>query len=340
MTLRSVSTACWKSVTPRPPEVSQEDAQLISTSALAKRLKLPIQQLFVTLRDYGWIERDGENWQVTAKGQLHGGGYKDSQRFGRYIVWPDSISEHPLVASIESDQRLTSGALADQFPACDALTINRVLQELGFVHQRAGGLQLTSRGEALGGREELDERSGLRVVTWPRDFAQHPVLRREFLGQEDDAGDTEPAMTSMEAASGPVSDDEATPDLFAAESQNEDQREVESVSRTRRSTSGHVVDTHLQLVVCNWLYRAGLVHAFQRALPVEEEIYADFYVPAASLVIECWEQDVPTLTLARRLRVREVCREIDMPYLELTNADESRLEQVLGSKLRELGALS
>ena len=122
--------------------------------------------------------------------------------------------------------------------------------------------------------------------------------------------------------------------------ESEEQREVETVSRTRRSTSGHVVDTHLQLVVCNWLYRAGLVHAFQRALPVEEEIYADFYVPAASLVIECWEQDVPTLTLARRLRVREVCREIDMPYLELTNADESRLEQVLGSKLRDLGALS
>lgn len=337
---KSASTAYWRSATPRQPEVTQDEAQQISTSALAKRLKLPIQQLFVTLRDYGWIERDGENWQVTAKGQLHGGDYKNSQRFGRYIVWPDSISEHPLVASIESDQRLTSGALADQFPACDALTINRVLQELGFVHQRAGGLQLTSRGEALGGREELDERSGLRVVTWPRDFAEHPVLRRELVGPEDDAADNELTMTSMEAASGPVSDDEATPDLFAGASQTEEQREADSASRTRKSVSGHLVDTYLQLVVCNWLYRAGLVHAFQRALPVKEEIYADFYVPAASLVIECWEQDVPTLTLARRLRVREVCREIGMPYLELTNADESRLEQVLGAKLRELGALS
>ncbi len=49
--------------------MSQEDGKL-STTALAKKLDIPTQQLFATLKDYGWIQRQGEQWLLTNKGEF------------------------------------------------------------------------------------------------------------------------------------------------------------------------------------------------------------------------------------------------------------------------------
>ena len=51
--------------------MSQDESRL-STSALAKRLDIPGQQLFATLKDYGWIQRAGDNWVLTPKGEFEG----------------------------------------------------------------------------------------------------------------------------------------------------------------------------------------------------------------------------------------------------------------------------
>lgn len=45
----------------------QKDDRL-STTALARKLNIPAQQLFATLKDYGWINRAGESWVLTPKG--------------------------------------------------------------------------------------------------------------------------------------------------------------------------------------------------------------------------------------------------------------------------------
>ena len=56
----------------------------LSTTALAKKLDIPTQQLFATLKDYGWIERANESWILTQKGEFEGGSYHNSRRFGAY----------------------------------------------------------------------------------------------------------------------------------------------------------------------------------------------------------------------------------------------------------------
>jgi hypothetical protein len=35
-----------------------------------------------------------------------------------------------------------------------------------------------------------------------------------------------------------------------------------------------------ELVIDNSLYEYGLAHAYERKLPVEEDVYSDFYIPA------------------------------------------------------------
>ena len=72
----------------------------LSTTALAKELNVPAQQVFAALQDYGWIKRVDSDWVLTGKGEFEGGTYTESSRYGRYIVWPPSLLEHKLLVSI------------------------------------------------------------------------------------------------------------------------------------------------------------------------------------------------------------------------------------------------
>jgi hypothetical protein len=86
--------------------------QKLSTSALAKTLDIPLQQLFGTLRDCGWIRKVEDGWVLTAKGEFEGGEYIHSKRYGRYIVWPETLLEHQLLRGIESNRLLNSAQIA------------------------------------------------------------------------------------------------------------------------------------------------------------------------------------------------------------------------------------
>lgn len=324
------------------------DPDTLSTSALAKRLKLPIQQLFVTLRDYGWIERDGESWALTAKGELHGGGYQQSQRFGRYIVWPETLTEHPLVSAIESDQRLSSGDLAEDFPPYSPAGINSALEELGLIQRLRIGFSLTQLGEQFGGRQESDPASGLYRISWPQDFADHPVIKRELGRRSSEVVElpsisTESVVDIETPATTGASGDVDTPDLFADSEEGSSAGGGSATKNAAASESlyesldGRVHNSALQAQVCDWLYRAQLAHACNRRLPVEEDLTADFYVPALRLCIECWERDVPTDILTRRLRTREVCRESGLNYLEIATEDLKRVNERLTECCERLG---
>lgn len=311
----------------------------LSTSALAKRLKLPIQQLFVTLRDYGWIDRRGSTWALTAKGELHGGSYQDSQRFGRYIVWPESLLEHPLITAIESNQRITPGGMRRYYPHLGARQINRSLAELGLQRSTRRGLELTELGKRFGGRQDMDEEHALAVVSWPHEIVDDPVVHRELHRLVTDG--SEPAHREAHAAkageqrtdgSAAKGGNDPTGDLFAATTHSQ-----AGAPATRIALDGHRPDSLLQLRVCDWLYVAQLAHAHGRRLPVDEDLFADFYVPAAGLFIECWERDVPTQMLSRRLRTREVCRELGIAYLEIAADDIERIEDVLSAGLTRAG---
>lgn len=294
--------------------MEQEDGRL-STTALARKLDIPAQQLFATLKDYGWIQRSGDAWVLTPKGEFEGGSYQNSRRFGRYIVWPQALDHHPLLAAIESNQRITASSMRRYYPRLHARQINRALAEIGLQHHSILGWELTALGRTLGGQQEEAEASGAFYVTWPHEIIDNPVIHRELSGQSD----------QIQPAPG---DDSLEPDLFAGA--GDKQSACEGID-------GHVVQTPLQMRVCNWLYLAQLAHAFQRALPIEELVYADFYVPAGNVYIDCWEADISAMELKGKLHKRDLYREMDLNYLEVNADDVERLDEVLGRGLLDFG---
>lgn len=291
-----------------------EDDKL-STTALARKLNIPVQQLFAILKDYGWIQRTSESWALTPKGEFEGGSYHTSRRYGSYIVWPEQLHLHPLLQAIESNQRITAASMCRYYPRLHARQINRALAELGLQHHSILGWELTRLGRSLGGLQEESNSSGAFYVSWPHEIIDNPVVHREMSIQSDqipvqvDSGHTEP-------------------DLFATSN---------AAVEMCRGVDGHIVQSPLQTRVCNWLYFAQLAHAFRRTLPTEELVYADFYVPLGNIYIDCWEAEVPAGELSGKFRRKELYRELDLRHLEINASDSDRLDEVLGRGLLSFG---
>ncbi|MEP4148093.1 MAG: hypothetical protein ABJL54_12785 [Halioglobus sp.] len=294
--------------------MSQDDGKL-STTALARKLDIPVQQLFATLRDYGWIRRSADSWVLLPKGEFEGGSYQNSRRYGRYIVWPQALDHHPLLSAIESNQRITAASMRRYYPRLHARQINRALAEIGLQHHSILGWELTNLGRSMGGQQEESESSGAFYVTWPHEIIDHPVVHRELTRQSDQIPTPEPLDSSAE------------PDLFA---NAEAKLNCDGID-------GHILKTPLQMRVCNWLYLAQLAHAYRRALPTEALVYADFYLPAGNVYIDCWEEETSASDLRERLNKREVYRELGLHSLEVNASDVDSLDEVLGRGLLALG---
>jgi hypothetical protein len=284
----------------------------ISTTALARKLGIPAQQLFATLRDYGWIQRHEDTWLLTGKGEFEGGGYVESRRYGRYIVWPQSLEGHQLLTAIESNQRISASGMRRYFPKLHPRQLNRALAELGLQAHSVLGWELTEQGRKLGGLQEESDNSGAFYVTWPHEIVDHPVIHRELIEQSD----------SGEATAVEQPED----DLFARLGGTE-----------LVGIDGHALETLLELQVCNWLYLAQLAHAHQRALPVEDLLYADFYLPAARVYVECWQGEEPAERLSLKLKKQDVYRDLGLRVVDIKERDGDRLDEVLGRPLMEFG---
>jgi hypothetical protein len=287
----------------------------LSTTALARKLGLPAQQLFVTLKDYGWITRTDSSWVLTTKGEFEGGSYQTSKRYGSYIVWPATVETHPLLVAIESNQRITAAAMCRYYPSLHARQINRALGELGLQHHSILGWELTALGRAWGGLQEESSSSGAFYVTWPNEIIDNPVIQRE-LGRH--------------CAQIPTkgSHDDAEPDLFTSTANG---------AELNFGIDGHTLQSRLQTGVCNWLYLAQLAHACHRALPTQELFYADFYVPKGNIYIDCWQVEAEPGELSGRFRKRELYAELNLRHLEINASDSDKLDEVLSRGLLAFG---
>lgn len=293
----------------------QPTGDRLSTTAIARKLEIPVQQLFATLKDYGWIQRADDSWALTPKGEYEGGSYRTSRRYGSYIVWPDTLLDHPLLQAIEANQRITAASMCRYYPHLDARQINRAFAELGLQHHSIMGWELTEFGRNLGGMQEESASSGAFYVTWPHELVDNPVVHRELSRQS--------AWVRPEP-----DPDDPEPDLFDL---------ADSAVDACRGVDGHQLQSPLQARVCNWLYMAQLAHAHRRALPTEELVYADFYVPVGNVYIDCWEDHVPAEELSERLRKRDLYRGLDLRHLEVNAGDADRLDEVLGRGLIAFG---
>ena len=152
------------------PVVTSADKKVenecFSRSFLAEKLGLPLKQLTQMMIDAGWIRHTSDGWQLSAKGEFEGGRYRQSKKFGQYIVWPSTVLDHAIL--IEADKKLLSASTIAKPFAIPPRLFNRLLAHNGWLKAYAKGWQITRLGQSLGGQQQEDQETGVPYVLWPK----------------------------------------------------------------------------------------------------------------------------------------------------------------------------
>lgn len=296
-------------------ETMAQSEKLLSGTALSKVLGMQSKDLFALLLEQGLIEKNGENWQLTPLGIEKGGQVKESKQYGTYIVWPESINTELVAGETVSEATpLNTTAISKAFNV-SRQRINLILSELGFIEKDRKGWILTSLGKSLGGTQLEHPKTGIPYVHWPESILKNKSLAKTMGEISGNEAEEVPAEPKEEQSVG-------FRDKFKAK---------------HRTTDGHKVRSKSEIIIDNWLYMAEIVHAYERKLPVEEELYCDFYLPVGKVYIEYWGYENNEKYLARKKIKQEVYQKYDFNLIELDESDIQNLDDVLPRKLLKFG---
>jgi very-short-patch-repair endonuclease len=293
----------------------EQSPHKLSTSALAKLLELPSQLLFTTLKDYAWIRKLDEGWELTAKGEFEGGEYVQSKKFGRYIVWPEELAEHPLLIALEDSRHVSATVLGKPY-GLNARQVNRLLAELGWIKHTMQGWELTGLGEHCSGVQLENESSATFYTVWPESVRKDVTLIRQ-LQQGSEANIRQPV---------------AGDDFFKQPGTYEG-----TPDGTYDGIDGHRHKSTTLMRVCHWLYMAGIAHACQRQLPVDQLLFADFYLPAHQLYIECWGEEEGSSELAGKMKRKDLYKKLGLSVLNIEKSDLDNLDEIMTRRFRKAG---
>ncbi|MDD5288798.1 MAG: hypothetical protein PHY28_06805 [Dehalococcoidales bacterium] len=272
-----------------------ESEGAVSTSALAATLGKSSQGLFNQLAKMGLIVKNANTWDLTPTGKLKGGLYKKSDKYGKYIVWPQSIKAELDDSQPDVLKQLLSATAIGKHFGIPANRINSVLSELGWIKKHIKGWQITELGKRLGGIQAKDKTSGVPYVRWTESIMSNKIL---IINIRESKGDISTASQDQ------------------AQNANADEVEFrEKFQAKHRAKDGHYVRSKAELLIDNWLYDSEVLHAYERKLPVEEDIYSDFYVPSGKVYIEYWGYEDDSKYLSRKERKREIYKKYDLKLI-------------------------
>ncbi len=286
----------------------------VSTTTLAKKYQHKTGEMFLKLMEMGLIIKTKDGWVLTEEGKKRGGRYKDSKQYGRYIVWPENMTVDRQNVAPKKPRLITSTTIGKEF-GLSAVKVNYILSEIGWISKgRVKGWVLSEQGKKQGGVQAEDKNSGVPYVRWPERILQSKVLREtieHFQGSQN--GNANERVNT---------DEKSFREKFVAR---------------HRATDGHFVRSKAEMLIDNWLYMAGIVHAYERKLPIEEDVYSDFYIPTGKVYIEYWGYENDAKYQKRRRKKVELYKKYGFNLIELTDKDVQNLDDILPRMLLKYG---
>ncbi|WP_319548081.1 hypothetical protein [Desulfogranum marinum] len=282
--------------------MTEQEEKQISTSALAKKHKVPGKDMFLRLQTKGLIERKGDYWSLTNEGVKRGGRFVEHKKYGKYITWPEGIN-----IDVSNGNLITSTVIGKEF-GLSANKINFILSEIGWIYKGIKGWLTTPQGVQQGGEQDENKKSGVPYVRWPSSIIESKVL-----------------LNSINQMKGAVESIEPKEEDVEQESQGFREKFVAKL----RSADGHYVRSKAEMLIDNWLYMAEIVHAYERKLPIEEDVYSDFYLPTGKVYIEYWGIENDRRYSERKAIKQEIYKKYRFNLIELTDKEVQNLDDIL-----------
>jgi hypothetical protein len=289
------------------------DIKYISTSALSKKISVPKHELDEMLLAARFIERKDESFVLTDIGIKNGGCMKKHPKFGEYIAWDENI-EVPNKLITQGKEFFSSTKIASKYNL-SARKVNLILSEIGFIERYIKGWTITVLGSKNGGVQKENTKKGIPYVEWDESIFKNSAFLSAIKEVSGEAGES----TQQEI--------ENTRDLNFRE----------KFIAKHRATDGHMVRSKAEMLIDNWLYMAEIVHAYERKLPIEEEVYCDFYIPTGKVYIEFWGLENDPQYAKRKEIKKSIYEKYGFKLIELTDDDVFNLDDVLPKMLLKFG---
>ena len=90
-------------------------------------------------------------------------------------------------------------------------------------------------------------------------------------------------------------------------------------------------------MVDNWLYTNGIAHAYERKLPIEQDVYSDFFIKEGNVYIEFWGMESDEKYAARKKVKQKAYADNEFALIELNDNDLNNLDDILPRKLLRYG---
>lgn len=288
--------------------------EYISTSALANGLDMKPSDLFDKLKSLSWIERKNDKWTLTDLGKQKGGQTRSNPNYGEYIVWPENISINNNEPQKDKPKLLNATAIGKHFEI-SSQRLNLILSELGWIEKDIAGWKTTKLGKGIGGKQFEHDTSGGTYVLWPDNI----LINKNLISAFKD-------VTAVEQKHTQVTKETQTPIVTTDNFR-------EKFPATLRTKDGHMVRSRAEVIIDNALYDYKLAHAYERKLPIEEDLYSDFFIPSENVYIEFWGmEDDPKYAERKRVKI-EIYKKYDFKLIELNDNDISNLDDHLPKKL-------
>lgn len=298
--------------------------EFLSTSALANQLDTKSSELFEKLHLLGWIDRKNDKWVLTELGKQKGGQTRINPKFGEFIVWPEDLSIENGHQK-EKPRLLNATYIGKQFNV-SSQRLNLILSELGWIEKDLAGWTITKIGKSVGGKQFEHETSGGFYVLWPESILDNKDLLSVFEESKNDR-DASKETTILN----PEPSTNNTGQHFT----NTNFRE--KFDAKHRTKDGHYVRSKSEVIIDDTLYDYGLVHAYEKKVPIEEELYTDFYLPSGKVYIEFWGLENDQKYMDRKKKKIELYNKYELKLIELNENDISNLDDHLPKKLLKFG---
>lgn len=286
--------------------------KFLSSTALSKELNIPTKKVFELLQGNGLIVRENDNWILTEKGKQSGGVMKTHPKVGEYIAWAEDIKNNSIFIHKE-EKYLNATTLSNHF-GLSKFKMNPILSELGFVQKAVKGWTVTNLGLSVGGKQLEYDKTGVPYVNWPESILQNKRLI-----------ETVNEINGVEVEE-PSSDNETDSIGFR-----------EKYVAKHRTADGHYVRSRAEMLIDNWLYMSEIVHAYERKLPVEEDVYTDFYLPVGKVYIEYWGLENDPKYQKRKEEKLKIYEKYGFNLIEIQDEDIKNLDDILPKKLLKFG---
>ena len=287
--------------------------KLISTSALAKKLSISKRQLDELLLAAKYIIQTDDGYRLTELGIQNSGAMKKHAKFGEYIVWDKNI-EIPNKLISQGKEFFSSTKIAAKYNL-SARKINMILSEIGFIEKYLKGWTITILGTKNGGIQKENSKNGIPYVEWNKSIFSNNTFLSIIQEVKGEAGESTQKKIDN----------------------SKDSNFREKFIAKHRATDGHMVRSKAEMLIDNWLYMAEIVHAYERKLPIEEEVYCDFYIPTGKIYIEFWGLENDHKYAKRKEIKREIYKKYNFKLIELTDEEVFNLDDILPRLLLKHG---